>query len=298
MKLLNTKKIEDFRGFENLKIFKLSEKGLKNFNFLKKLFIIALLTLTILVSGCADISAPSKPSEKIILEDIKTEEEKPAQETVATPPTRVELSLSKAPALDETTEITATVWYTGKIREHMYNSEVVANITLPEGFELVNGNPTWKGYLKDIKDKPQQFSISVKAIQTGNWTIKARAGREHLGSGFDYVYISVLEDKGIISEESFPLPKREDIDRAIKLNDSQIPSEKECTQDSDCKTGGCSGTVCQSKDVEPIFTTCEWKEEYACYKQINCKCIDNKCQWDKTEKFEECISEARETLNK
>ncbi len=142
---------------------------------MKTLFIIALLILTVLVSGCADLSAPSKPSEKIISEDIKTEEEKPAQETVVTP------------------------------------------------------------------------------------------------------------------------PKRGGIDRAIKLNDSQIPSEKECTQDPDCVTGGCSGTICQSKNAEPIFTTCEYLPEYACYKQIQCKCIKNKCQWDKTEEFSECVEEARKS---
>jgi len=78
----------------------------------------------------------------------------------------------------------------------------------------------------------------------------------------------------------------------------EIPEEKECNQDSDCVKGGCSGTLCQSKKEEPVFTTCEYLPEYACYKQIKCKCVDNKCQWDKTEKFEECISKARETLNK
>ena len=73
--------------------------------------------------------------------------------------------------------------------------------------------------------------------------------------------------------------------------------KKECIADSDCVVGGCSGTVCQSKNAEPIFTTCEWKEEYGCYKQINCKCIESKCQWDKTQEFDECVVKAREPLN-
>jgi len=74
--------------------------------------------------------------------------------------------------------------------------------------------------------------------------------------------------------------------------------EKGCIVDSGCIIGGCSGTICQPKDAEPIFTTCEYLPEYSCYKQINCKCIENKCQWEKTSEFEECILEARETLNK
>ncbi len=69
----------------------------------------------------------------------------------------------------------------------------------------------------------------------------------------------------------------------------------ECITNNDCITGGCSGTICQSKDAEPIFTTCEYPPEYACYKQIECKCINNKCQWDKTNEFDKCIEEARKS---
>lgn len=70
-------------------------------------------------------------------------------------------------------------------------------------------------------------------------------------------------------------------------------TEKECTTDDDCVIGGCSGTICQSKNAEPIFTTCEYLPEYGCYKEIKCGCIDGKCQWDKTEQFDNCVEEAR-----
>lgn len=80
----------------------------------------------------------------------------------------------------------------------------------------------------------------------------------------------------------------------------EVPTEPEiiggeCVSDDDCIKGGCSGTICQSKDAEPIFTTCEYLPEYACYKQINCGCIDGRCQWDKAEEFDRCVREARET---
>jgi len=53
-----------------------------------------------------------------------------------------------------------------------------------------------------------------------------------------------------------------------------------CMSDSDCVMGGCSNQICQSKNEEPIITTCEFKECYN-YKKYNlkCRCIDNKCQW-------------------
>jgi eight-cysteine-cluster-containing protein len=74
-----------------------------------------------------------------------------------------------------------------------------------------------------------------------------------------------------------------------------IVTEKECTIHNDCITGGCSGTICQSKNEEPIFTTCEYLPEYACYKEIDCSCIDGKCQWDKTNEFNKCVEKARKS---
>lgn len=71
-------------------------------------------------------------------------------------------------------------------------------------------------------------------------------------------------------------------------------SVKECITDDDCVTGGCSGTVCQSKDAEPIFTTCEYLPEYACYKEINCGCVEGRCEWEKTSDFDRCVKEKRE----
>jgi len=53
-----------------------------------------------------------------------------------------------------------------------------------------------------------------------------------------------------------------------------------CTTDSDCQTGGCSGQVCQSKNEEPIMTTCEYRECYSKEKySVSCRCTQNKCQW-------------------
>ena len=84
--------------------------------------------------------------------------------------------------------------------------------------------------------------------------------------------------------------------KCLRTWEEECPTtEAECTTDEDCITGGCSGTICQSKNVEPIMTTCEFLPQYACYKQIECRCINNKCQWDKTEEFNNCINQARKS---
>jgi len=53
-----------------------------------------------------------------------------------------------------------------------------------------------------------------------------------------------------------------------------------CQVDSDCVTDGCSGQICRSKLDEPVMTTCEWREEYACYKKDGCLCQSGQCAWN------------------
>ena len=53
-----------------------------------------------------------------------------------------------------------------------------------------------------------------------------------------------------------------------------------CETNNACVIGGCSSQVCQSKDTEPTFTTCEYRECYnAKAYNLECQCIENKCQW-------------------
>lgn len=58
-----------------------------------------------------------------------------------------------------------------------------------------------------------------------------------------------------------------------------------------CQVGGCSGQLCIEKSDRGI-STCEWKEEYACYKGARCeRQADGKCGWTKTEELTQCLKE-------
>ena len=71
---------------------------------------------------------------------------------------------------------------------------------------------------------------------------------------------------------------------------STIPQGNECTKDSDCGTGGCSGEICGVKgQVEQIFSACVYLEEYECLKLTECKCINGNCIWEKTDEYTNCI---------
>ena len=56
-----------------------------------------------------------------------------------------------------------------------------------------------------------------------------------------------------------------------------------------CFVGGCSGQIC-SED-KSAMSTCEYKEEYACYKASRCERQKNgECGWTDTPEFSICMN--------
>lgn len=58
-----------------------------------------------------------------------------------------------------------------------------------------------------------------------------------------------------------------------------------------CYVGGCSSQVCS--DDPDVITTCEWREEYACYRNATCeRQADGECGWTQTDSLMECLASA------
>jgi hypothetical protein len=89
------------------------------------------------------------------------------EKAVPSAPIEVCLAISNAPALNQTAELTCTI----TSREDA--PDTTAQIKLPEGFELISGNLTWKGDLE--KNSQKSFKATVKSVKTGNWAIEAIA---------------------------------------------------------------------------------------------------------------------------
>jgi len=70
---------------------------------------------------------------------------------------------------------------------------------------------------------------------------------------------------------------------------AKLTDNVECTKDSDCSIGGCSGQLCIAKESEDAITTCEYSPVYECYKLTDCNCINNKCIWKENEVFNNCL---------
>lgn len=59
-----------------------------------------------------------------------------------------------------------------------------------------------------------------------------------------------------------------------------------------CRVGGCSGQLCVGPG-EPDVTTCEWRDEYACYRGAECRAqADGRCGWTQTPELLACLSGA------
>jgi len=56
----------------------------------------------------------------------------------------------------------------------------------------------------------------------------------------------------------------------------------------ECKPTGCSGQVCSDED---IITTCEFRPEYACYREAVCeRQMTGECGWTETAIFKSCMA--------
>ena len=56
-----------------------------------------------------------------------------------------------------------------------------------------------------------------------------------------------------------------------------------------CFIGGCSNQICS--DQEGLISTCEFKEEYACYKTATCKRQESgECGWTQTPGLQACLN--------
>ncbi len=60
--------------------------------------------------------------------------------------------------------------------------------------------------------------------------------------------------------------------------------------DQTCYVGGCSGQICS--DQPDVISTCEWRDEYACYQTATCeRQPDGQCGWTSTPELDACLAQ-------
>ena len=82
-----------------------------------------------------------------------------------------------------------------------------------------------------------------------------------------------------------------------KIDRDQIPSDEYgyIPGEIGCIPAGCSSQLCLDADIAPtITTTCEWRDEYMCYRKAACeRQKDGQCGWTMTDELRSCIDETK-----
>lgn len=95
--------------------------------------------------------------------------------------------------------------------------------------------------------------------------------------------------------ESYPEQCRT-ADGRLFVNTSQqmetFPAPGEGISANGCAVAGCSQQLCVSADeAANIVTTCEYRAEYACYREASCEPQANgKCGWTETAELKQCLA--------
>ncbi len=107
---------------------------------------------------------------------------------------------------DRTSEITVRISKReGYPIEGVNWADTTAGITLPDGFELIEGDLNWQGDI--IGDDIKEFKIKVKAVENGEWIVEANAKymiyEDNWWGDIERFYILVKDDEVLISDRSF-----------------------------------------------------------------------------------------------
>ena len=66
-----------------------------------------------------------------------------------------------------------------------------------------------------------------------------------------------------------------------------------------CKKAGCSNALCVESDQKNTASTCEWKDEYACYQKAKCERQSNgKCGFTQDEELKNCLEKLTKVIKK
>ncbi len=74
----------------------------------------------------------------------------------------------------------------------------------------------------------------------------------------------------------------------VKLVDNKADAPK---TSGSCIVGGCSGQLCVDAAQGDVASTCEYRDEYACYKTATCERQQNgQCGWTQTATLNQCLN--------
>lgn len=147
--------------------------------------------------------------------------------------------------------------------------------------------------VQDIPEKRASISF-VEEINENRVSVLLTL---HYSGGDALRAVTLVKERGRWKIDNFRTPPKEENltpenpqENGEQNNGGQNPPNTE-EPVTTCFVGGCSSQVC-SEDPN-VITTCEWREEYACYQNATCERQGNgQCGWTKTESLNACLMDA------
>ena len=180
-------------------------------------------------------------------------------------------------------------------------AEAITPAVLPYGYVTLALNQ--RAIFKDISIRPLSIEEDsrcpndVQCIQVG--TVRVRV---EVASGMG-TSTSILKLGQVFTTEAqsvtlkIVMPDKNSkvmiADADYRLTFNVVPQESLIQEpQKTCYVGGCSGQLCS--DQPDIASTCEYKEEYACYKSSTCRRQSNgECGWTQTAELSACLTNSR-----
>lgn len=133
----------------------------------------------------------------------------------------------------------------------------------------------------ELQDKNGNVLAIAIATANGEWMTK------------DFVpFTATLEFTTPISASGRLILKK-DNPSGLREHDDTLIVPIKFTLSGECRPTGCSGQVCADKEV---ITTCEYRSEYACYKESFAVCErqrNGECGWTKNSALQQCLEKVQ-----
>jgi hypothetical protein len=153
-------------------------------------------------------------------------------------------------------------------------------VTMHAG-ESVTFSDGLKVLLKEINDS--RCKSGVQCIWQGeiSGTFAISGGKV---SGTKEIFLGTERNKSVVlNDYTFTL------NNATPTEITFTPSYKKTASGGPCYVGGCSAQICS--DQKDTMSTCEFRQEYACYKTAKCeRQSSGECGWTTTPALQACLA--------
>ncbi len=132
-----------------------------------------------------------------------------------------------------------------------------------------------------MREKKLNSSASAYLAEIG-WDVSG-ATEEAIGAGVN----ALVENAVIIAGERYSVRGPGGRGKARTATNFYVRATDEA--EKTCYVGGCSGQICSEN--EGAISTCEWRPEYACYREATCEVQDDgRCGWTATPELDACLA--------